>query len=246
MRSLFWCSAAALLLLAGCGSAKPSAFPDPHGPLDVHTQFVSQSATVRLEKISFRGVNNSVVHGVLAVPRRAGKHPGVLYLHGSGGSDLDFLVWAARFAEAGGVGLAISQPNDVNTFTPLVINARRALDVLDAQADVDPHRLAVAGLSAGAETAAILAGVDKRAIAFSLMSCRGRSDVTEYLAKSPADFYVQNGLHDAVISMPELRETISAIRGHVLVRWYDAPHTLNDAAFRSQLAWLRSELDPSR
>jgi dipeptidyl aminopeptidase/acylaminoacyl peptidase len=246
MRFLCSCSAVALLLLAGCGSSQPLAFPDPRVPLGVHEQLVSQSSTVRLEKITFRGVKNSVVHGVLAIPRRAGRHPGVVYLHGSGGSDLDFLVWAARFAETGGVGLTISQPNDVQTFTPLVINARRALDVLAAQPEVDSHRLAVAGLSAGAETAAILAGVDKRPLAFSLMSCRGRSDVTEYLAKSRADFYVQNGLHDTVISMPELRQTISAIRGHVLVRWYDAPHTLNDAAFRSQLAWLRSELDPSR
>ena len=69
--------------------------------------------------------------------------------------------------------MTISQPNDAPTFRPLVVNARRALDVLAARPDVDPKRLGVVGFSLGAQTAAILAGDEPRLKAVGIMSGRG-------------------------------------------------------------------------
>jgi dienelactone hydrolase len=239
MRSRCWCSALLVVLVAGCGGKHAA-------PLDVHAKTMSQSARVTLQQISYRGYRGKVVHGYLAVSRRPGRRPGVLWLHGSGGSDRDFLLSAAKWANSGGVGLTISQPNDAISFIPLVGNAERALDLLEARKDVDPHRIGIAGLSLGAETAAIVAGDDKRVRAAALESGRGRSEVDVEAAKSKADFYVQAGLRDQVIPRPELRSLIGAIRGHIVVRWYDLSHVLDQKAYDDQLAWLASELHPGR
>lgn len=238
MRSRCSCSAVLVLLLAGCGGHRIA--------LDVHEKRVAQSSRVTLEQISFRGYRGKVVQGFIALPRRPGRHPAVLWLHGSGGSDQDFLVSAARWANRGGVGMTISQPNNATSFDPLVGNAERALDVLAARADVDKHRLGIAGLSLGAETAATVAGDDSRLHAVALESGRGRSDVVLAVQKSKADFFVQAGLRDQVIPRPQLQALIGAIRGHVVVRWYDLPHPLDQRAYAAQLAWLASELQPGR
>jgi hypothetical protein len=227
------------VLAAGCGGKHAA-------PLNVHAKTLSQSARVTLQQISFRGYGGKIVRGYLALSRRPGRHPAVLWLHGSGGTDRDFLFSAAKWANRGGVGLTISQPNDATTFDPLVGNAERALDLLRRRSDVDAKRVGLAGLSLGAETAAIVAGDEKQLHVVALESGRGRSDVVLAVQKSKAAFYVQVGLRDQVIPRPQLQALIGAIRGHVLVRWYDLPHVLNQAAYDSQLAWLAAELHPSR
>lgn len=232
MRSRYWCSAL-VLVLAGCGGTN----------LDVHAKTISQSPRVTLQSVTFRGYRGKVVQGLLAVSRAPGRHPAVLWLHGSGGSDRDFLLSAAKWANEGGIGLTISQPNDATSFDPLVGNAERALDVLRARKDVS--QVAIAGLSLGAETAAIVAGDDRRLHVVALESGRGRSDVVLGVQKSHADFYVQAGLQDQVIPRPQLQALIGAIRGHVKVQWYDLPHVLDQKAYDDQLAWLASELHPS-
>lgn len=235
MRCRCWSSALLVVLAAGCGAHA--------APLDVHAKTIAQSARVTLQQISFRGYHGQVVHGYLARSRRPGRHPAVLWLHGSGGSDRDFLLSAAKWANRGGVGLTISQPNDATTFEPLIGNAERALDLLRARKDVSD--VALAGLSLGAETAAIVAGDEKHLHVVALESGRGRPDVVFAVKKSKADFYVQVGLRDQVIPRPQLQALIGAIRGHVTVRWYDLPHVLDQKAYDDQLNWLAAELHPS-
>jgi dienelactone hydrolase len=234
------CSAVVVvLLLVGCG--------DKHAtPLDVKARSYASSPRASIEAISFAGFGGKRVVGYLAYPRRAGRHPAVLWLHGSGGNRRDFVGSAARWANRGGVGLTISQPNDATSFAPLVGNAERALDVLRSRGDVDPSRVSIAGLSLGAETAAIVAGKDKRLKVVALESGRGRPEVVAAVRKSKADFYVQDALRDQVIPRPQLQALIHAIRGRLTVRWYDLSHVLDGAAYDSQLAWLASELHPSR
>jgi dienelactone hydrolase len=239
MRCRYWSSVLLVVLAAGCGGKHAA-------PLDVHAKTISQSARVTLQQITFRGYGGNVVQGLLAFSRRPGHHPAVLWLHGSGGSDRDFLLSAARWANRGGVGLTISQPNDTTSFDPLIGNAERALDLLRRRNDVDPKRVGLAGLSLGAETAAIVAGDDKRLHVVAVESGRGRPDVVLAGRNSKADFYVQAALRDQVIPRPQLQALIGAIRGHILVHWYDLSHVLDQAAYDSQLAWLASELHPSR
>ncbi|HZS30413.1 MAG TPA: hypothetical protein VFA37_04085 [Gaiellaceae bacterium] len=237
----------ALALLAGCGgNGKPSAFPDPSGPLDVHTTHLAQGKGAVLDGVSFRGAGGKVVHALLAFTRRSGRHPAVLFLTGSGGSMSDFLTSDVRFAQSGGVGMSIQQPSVATSWAPLVENVRRALDLLVARSDVDASRLGVAGLSLGADTAAIVGGVDPRPHVFALMSARGGPVVVKYLELARGSFYVQDGLADLIVPRAQLHRAIDAIHGSRRVKWYDAPHTLNAAAFRSQLAWLRSQLHPAQ
>jgi dienelactone hydrolase len=235
----YWCSALLVVCVAGCGGKHAA-------PLDVKATSYASSPHALIEAISFRGYDGKRVVGYLAYPRRAGRHPAVLWLHGSGGNRRDFLGSAARWANRGGVGLTISQPNDATSFAPLVGNAENALDLLRARGDVDASRVAIAGLSLGAETAAIVAGDDRRLKVVALESGRGRPEVLAAVRKSRADFYVQAALRDQVIPRPQLKALIRAIRGRLTVRWYELPHVLNGAAYDSQLAWLASELHPGR
>jgi YD repeat-containing protein len=146
-----------------------------------------------------------------------------------------------------------------------VVAVRRALDLLAARPDVDPDRLGFVGYSAGARTGAILAGVEPRLAALVLMSA-GASPVEDYVEAAPASLadeveallreidplrYVavpgerqlllQNGRRDEIVP----REALDGLAGTAAgaeVRWYDAGHALNDAAYREQLAWLAREL----
>jgi predicted esterase len=211
---------------------------------------VAETAAYRLELISFRGAGGRTVDAYLSVPRRPGRHPGVVFLTGSGGSMLDFVPIELSFAERGGIGLSIQQPSDAKNWAPLVVNVRRALDVLAARSDVDPQRLGVSGLSLGAETAAIVAGVDSRPHVFDLMSARGRPVVLRYLRNAHgATFFVQNGRSDEVIPRPQLLSTIRAIEAvhaPLRVRWYPTHHTLDETAYQNAVDWLSAKLHAAR
>jgi dienelactone hydrolase len=246
MRFLCWCSAA--LVLASCGGAKQSATRDPFAdntaaPLAVSDAGVfatSRSATIR--KISFAGTDGSRVQAYLVVPRSRGRHPGVLFLHGSGGDRRDLIFEAALLAERGAVTMTISQPNDAPTYRPLVVNARRALDTLVARSDVDPRRLGIVGFSLGAQTAAILVGDDHRPKAAGIIGGRGTDIARYWIRRSHADLFFQAGTRDAVVPHAQLVALERAAPGHPRVRWYDAEHVIDAPIRRDQLSWQAAEL----
>lgn len=147
-----------------------------------------------------------------------------------------------------------------------VVAVRRALDVLAARPDVDPERLGFVGYSAGARTGAVLAGVEPRLDALVLMSA-GASPVADYVEAAPTALkddvesvlvdidplrfvafdgdrilLLQNGEQDEVVPREALEEVADAASG-AEVRWYDAGHGLNDAAYTEHLAWLTDELE---
>src|SRR5438034_2565820 len=150
MRWTCWCSALALAVLAGCGSTSRGAGApysyDTHAPLDVRLGArVAGSPSVRVVDASYRGANGVRVRAFLLEPEPpAHRHAAVLLLHGSGGSRLDLLVPAAELAQRGAVAMTISLPNAAQTYRPLVVDARRALDVL-ARRLRPPRRLGGVG-----------------------------------------------------------------------------------------------------
>jgi dienelactone hydrolase len=245
-RCPYWSSAvAAALVLAGCG-ARSGPFADARGPLHYVDEVVASDAQLRVHDIAFIGASGRTVYGYLATPRSAGRHPAVLFLHGAGGTAADFLQWAEALASEGVVGMTIQQPNDAPDYAPLVVNARRALDALQRLPDVDGRRLGVLGLSLGAQTAAILAGVDHRIAAASLASCRGTPTVLAEVGHAHARFLVEAGRHDQVVPRSQLRALIRAVPQPKLVRWFDASHLLTYRAFSGQLVWLRAQLRRAR
>jgi dienelactone hydrolase len=243
MRSLCWCSAAALLLLPGCGgTAAPDPFGYDHAPaLDVRDQGVALSGPkVAVHVVSYEATDR--VNAFLVLPKADGKHPAVLFLHGSGGNREDLLLPAIELASRGFVTMTISQPNDTTTFRPLVVNARRALDLLVARKDVDASRLGLVGFSLGAQTAAILAGDEPRLKAIGILAGRGGTVPRYWIRKAHAALFFQAGTTDAVVPHAQLVALIQAAPGEPLVHWYAAGHGLNRRAFDDQIAWQAREI----
>jgi dienelactone hydrolase len=236
-RSLFWCSA--VLLLAACGGAKATRDPYAYAPrpLAVHDHVAMSGKTLAVHTLSFAGANGTRVNAFLIVPRTAGRHPAVLFLHGSGGTRQDLLVPAAELATRGAVTMTISQPNNAATFRPLVVNARRALDLLAARADVDPNRLGLVGYSLGAQTAAILAGDEPRLKAVGIVAGRGNQTTRYWIARAHEPLYFQAGTLDDVVPHPQLVALIRAAPGHPRVSWYPTNHGMSLESFDDQVAW---------
>jgi dienelactone hydrolase len=236
-RSLFWCSA--LLLLAACGGAK--ARHDPYAyaarPLAVHDRVAMSSKSLAVHTLSFAGANGTRVNAFLIVPAGSGRRAAVLFLHGSGGTRTDLLVPAAELATRGAVTMTISQPNDAPTFRPLVVNARRALDLLASRTDVDAKRLGVVGYSLGAQTAAILAGDDPRPQAVGIVAGRGNETTLYWIARARVPLYFQAGTLDQVVPHAQLTELIRAAPGHPRVSWYPTDHGMSLESFEDQVAW---------
>jgi dienelactone hydrolase len=246
-RSACWCSA--VVLLTACGGARPSVdpFAYPHGPLAVRDAGVVLSGpSVAVHALSFAGASGSRVNAFLLAPKSAGRHPAVLLLHGSGGNREDMLVPAAELATRGAVALTISQPNDTETYRPLVVNARRALDLLVARKDVDRRELGLIGFSLGAQTAAIVAGDDSRLKAVGVIAGRG-NDVTRYwMRRAREALYLQAGTHDQQVPHAQLVALMRAAPGHPKVSWYATGHGMSRRALEDQVAWLARELRLTR
>jgi dienelactone hydrolase len=170
----------------------------------------------------------------------------VLLLHGSGGNREDMLVPAAQLANRGAVTMTISQPNDAQTYRPLVVNARRALDLLVARHDVDPHELGLVGFSLGAQTAAIVAGDDSRLKAVGVVAGRGNAVTRYWMRRAHEDIYFQAGTHDERVPHAQLLALIRAAPGHSKVSWYPTGHGMNRRALDDQVAWLAQELRLTR
>jgi dienelactone hydrolase len=243
-RSLFWCSAA--LVLAACGGAHvahdPFAYePRPLAPRDDGT--VASSTVLAMHALSFAGADGARVFAFLFVPRSPGRHPAVLLLHGSGGTREDMIVPGAELGNRGAVTMTISQPNDAQSFRPLVVNARRALDLLVSRSDVDRTRLGLIGFSLGAQTAAILAGDEPRLRAVGIIAGRGAAVPRYWVARSHADLYFQAGRRDDHVPREQLLALIAAAPGHPRVSWYDTGHGMNRKANEDMVRWEASELE---
>jgi uncharacterized protein len=282
---------AVVVLAAGCGgSNRPHAsssflFGDSHAPLRVVDRpFASDQPRIRVRDVSFAG-RRGRVEAYLALPAKVnGRLASVLVLHGSGGSRDDFLRYAEKLAGRGLAALTLTAPSssaedpapglgprallrrEQQLSADDVVAVRRAVDVLDTRASLDPHRIGLVGWSLGARTGAILAGVEPRIRAFVLMSA-GAVPVSDYAKIAPASLkpvirsvlgtidplrwiararpgtvFLQDGLHDEVVPKRALLAMTHAAPPRTRVRWYDAGHPLNLAANHDQLTWLEQRL----
>jgi dienelactone hydrolase len=143
---------------------------------------------------------------------------------------------------------------------------RRAVDYLRSRPDVDASRIAFVGISAGARAGAILAGVDHRVKSFVLMSggavpisrytaaapARLRPPLRRYLGEtsplrwirrsSPARLLFQDGRRDTIVPRDALLALYRAAGRPKELRWYEAGHTLDEAAYHDQVRWLAARL----
>ncbi|HEY2938528.1 MAG TPA: acetylxylan esterase [Gaiellaceae bacterium] len=197
------------LLLAGCGGgageqahARPALFDyDRSAPLGFRDRGrINHGYPIAVRDISYASPKGGRVPGYLIVPPGRGRHPAVIYMHGSGGTRLDFVVPGTWMAARGAVALTIASPSarsreaarpgtqslerERDLTVQNVVDLRRAVDVLRSLPEVDPNRIAYVGYSAGARTGAILAGVEHRITAYDLLS-GGASPPAEYARAAP-------------------------------------------------------------
>lgn len=134
-----------------------------------------------LEEVTFQSLPDRRVHAWLAVPNQvfapATRVGAVLALHGHGGSGEQVvrgegLYWYGRaLAEMGYVVIAPDigshelQHEKWSLMGERVWDAIRAIDYLQTRPEVDPQRIAVAGLSLGGETTMYVAALDERVVA---------------------------------------------------------------------------------
>ena len=160
---------------------------------------VSQAAGIKVHDISFASPRGGRVQGYLTVPPGDGKYPAVVFLHGSGGSRLNFVPESSWLAGRRVVGLTIDSPfvrpgpkldglaglrHERDLSDQAVVDVRRAIDVLRSLKQVDGDRIGILGFSAGAKTAAIAAGVDPRVKAAVIVS-GGAPKLDEFVNASP-------------------------------------------------------------
>ncbi len=172
------------------GSASCPALPvetfgyDRNAALDLRDSMTAIMSGVEVHAISFASPPGGRATGFLFVPQKkaAGRIPGIVVQHGMPGSSRSVYRDAVNIARHGAVAIGLdapwnNRPGGVIHFTPqdsveqvqLIVNLRRAFDLLSARNDVDSTRLAYAGVSYGGAMGGLLAGVEHRPVTYVLI-----------------------------------------------------------------------------
>ena len=198
------------LLLASLAALHAAEPPDPFVPhLDgkapeilrelPSTNAAPENITVR--RVVFRSRDDSEIFAVIATPKTPGKHPGMLVLHGGGGSaEVDkAMAWAQRgyvavapdlpgIAEPKkltiskgrwnslkyGEGRWVATPDaSASVIFDAVLSAMKSLYLLRSQPNVDASRIGVVGCSWGGYMTTMVCGLagDQVRAGFSVWGC---------------------------------------------------------------------------
>jgi dienelactone hydrolase len=147
-----------------------------------------------------------------------------------------------------------------------VVAVRRAVDALASLHSVDRRRIGYVGFSAGARLGALIAASEPRVRALALLSA-GAVHVSAYAAAAPpslrpqvrrvlgsvdpirfiayarpGSLLLEDGRKDMVVPRVALLNIAHAAPKGTPLRWYNAPHGLNRAAYRDAFAWLARKL----
>jgi dienelactone hydrolase len=184
-RAIVWLLGA--IALAGCGAGQRGPFGyDAGAPLNARVSSSHLAGGVRISELTYASPKGGRVPALLFVPSGRGPFAGLIVQHGLPSSKADVAFDAEDLAGLGAVVIAIDAPfarrsGEPITFTrrdrgeqiQLIVDLRRAVDLLLARADVDDDRIGYLGFSYGAAMGGLLAGVEHRLAAFVLMSGDG-------------------------------------------------------------------------
>jgi uncharacterized protein len=141
---------------------------------------------VTVESIAYASPKGGEVPALVVVPKGRGPFPGVIVQHGLPDTKEGMLPAGIDLARTGALAVLIDAPfnrpqqgrirSDPLTFTPkdrdeqiqLIVDLRRAIDVLVARPDVNHRQLAYFGVSYGAAMGGLLAGIEDRIKAYVL------------------------------------------------------------------------------
>jgi dienelactone hydrolase len=151
---------------------------DEEMPLDIREVSRSREEGVTLVDLTYSSPMGGYVPATLVQPDGKGPFAGIIYQHGMPSIRQTLIPSAITYARMGAVVVMIDAPfsrpehgsPEPVTFTKqdrdeqiqLIIDLRRAVDLLLARPDVDPQRLAYIGISYGGAMGGLLAGVEDR------------------------------------------------------------------------------------
>jgi len=280
-----------VVVAAGCGSSSspsPSVPPQPFSydvfaPLGYvdHGRVNTRKYPLAVHDVSYSSGGQRVA-AYLVLPPGRGPHPAVVFVHGAGGDRRELLVQAGWLAGRNVVTLTITAPSATARAAPKtpadvlaetrgtaiadVVAVRRAVDLLQRLAVVDPKRIGYVGWSAGARTGLVLSAVEPRLRALVLLSAGsarvsayvaaappslrpqvrrvlGSVDPLRYVARArPGSLLLEDGRRDEIVPRYALQNVIHAAPRGTAVRWYDTPHALDRKAYRDAFAWLARKL----
>jgi dienelactone hydrolase len=183
--AILWLLCAIALGACGAGQRGPFAYDDGT-PLDVRVSSSYFDGGVRTSELTYASPKGGRVPALLFVPSGGGPSAGLIVQHGLPSSKEDVTSYAENLARLGAVVIAIDAPFARRSGAPiaftrrdrkeqiqLIVDLRRAVDLLRARAEVDDDRIAYLGISYGAAMGGLLAGVEHRIAAFVLMSGDG-------------------------------------------------------------------------
>lgn len=172
---------------------------DAKAPLDVKTVRAQQRGDVTVTELTYASPKGGRVPAYLVAPPGPGPFAGLVFLHWTQGSKNEFLDEALTLARAGVVSLLVDAPHVrpapwrgslkgaalYDTSLQMLVDLRRAVDLLASRSEVDAQRLGYVGHGQGATTGGALAGVEPRLRAFVLMS--GIGDASQSLREREPD-----------------------------------------------------------
>jgi dienelactone hydrolase len=289
---------AAALAFACCGAAAAaapldaSAFAYAAGAPAAAAQSTKTSGGVVWTIVTFRSDGRTVTAEIAAPEHATSPGPGVLFVHWLGDAKTtnhtEFEADAASLAKRGATCVLVdamwstvttagtdwfdkvrSPVSDYAASIAQVIDLRRALDLLLAQPNVDPSRIAYVGHDFGAMYGAVLAGVDPRPSYYVLMAGTTTfaqwyllgarpSDVAAYVMQMSAldplpylnrskarAFMFQFAAHDRYVSDQHADAFVDAAPLPRAFFLYDTDHALAvPDAHADRLAWLGARLFP--
>jgi dienelactone hydrolase len=239
-----------------------------------------------IHDLSYASPKGGRVPAFLVEPKHRGVFAGLLILHGLDGDRNEFLDLATMYAKVGTVVILIDAPlarpkalarPERFTFTErdrfeqiqLILDLRRAVDLLTERTDVDPAKIGYIGVSYGAAMGGLLAGVEHRIGAYAL--ALGDGGPVEHFAASeqfrqlPADrrerwlkamepieplYYVrhaapsallfQSARQDELVPADAARRFQQAGSKPKEIIWYESTHTLSSDMACDQATWLNS------
>jgi len=255
---------------------------DENAPLDIQEENRRRVEGVTVIEFNYASPLGGRVPAILVVPDGKALFAGLVFMHGSGGSRWDLDEVAITYARLGAVGITISGPSarpehdNLIPFTfrekdrreqiQLIVDLRRAVDVLLSRPEIDPQRLAYIGTSYGGAMGGLLSAVEPRLRGYALEVGDGGlvnhfngayvmglpKDVRrEWLTAmwpiepihyvgcaAPAALLFQNGTKDTQVRPADALRYQQAGSEPKTVQWYEAGHSLAPQAYRDQAEWL--------
>lgn len=157
---------------------------DAEAPLEIESTGAERVEDITAHDFTYASPKGGRVPATLFVPDGPGPFAGLVLMHGLPSNRNDMFTQALAYAEIYAVVITIDAPfarpehvsahalalteQDREEQIQLIVDLRRAVDLLASRPDVDPQRMAYVGVSYGAAMGGLLAGVEDRLQAFVL------------------------------------------------------------------------------